>query len=183
MKTKFKKNRGVAGLTLFLSVIVTLFILGLLISIFAIMGSELEESAWESTAITITNETPVYINSTGYQLASGYNEPSSFSVTALYNQTDGSLIGSGNYTTSTSGLVTNASASTYTGAKITYTFTYQAETTASGVINNSTASLTGAVDWFDIFIVIVALVVLILLVVIIISSIKGSGLISSKGSA
>ena len=52
---------------------------------------------------------------------------------------------------------------------------------ANNVIGNTTDSLEGAIDWFDIFIVIGAMVVLILLTVIIISAIRGSGLM--QGSA
>ncbi len=51
------------------------------------------------------------------------------------------------------------------------------DTTAIGIINDTTGAISGVTDWFDIFIVIGAMVVLILLTVIIITAIRGSGLI------
>ena len=97
---KFGKNdKGVAGLTIFLSLIVMLFVIGLLVMVFSLMGGELQDATDDATAID--------------------------------------------------------------------------------VINNTTQSLSGATDWFDIFVVIGAMVVLILLVVIIIQAIRGSGLVAS----
>ena len=92
-----KQNRkGVAGLDLALSVITMIFVIGLLIMIFALMSGELQDATDDDTAIK--------------------------------------------------------------------------------VINDTGASLAGAVDWFPIVIVITFMVVLILLTVIIIRSIRGSGL-------
>jgi len=54
------------------------------------------------------------------------------------------------------------------------------DTTAIGVINDTTVSISSVTDWFPIFIVIGAMVVLILLTVIIITAIKGSGLIENS---
>ena len=96
-----RKERGVGGLTIFLSLIVMLFIIGLLIMIFSLMGGELQDATTDTTAIE--------------------------------------------------------------------------------VINDTTVAISGATDWFDIFIVIGAMVVLILLTVIIIVAIRGSGLM--EGSA
>ena len=97
-----KQDSGVAGLTVFLSLIVMLFVIGLLVMIFALMGGELQDATTDTTAI--------------------------------------------------------------------------------GVINDTTQSLSSATDWFDIFIVIGAMVVLILLTVIIITAIRGSGLVATGGA-
>ena len=102
MKFGLKQNKGVAGLTILLSLVTMLFIIGLLVMIFAMMGGELQDATTDSTAI--------------------------------------------------------------------------------GVINATSASISSVTDWFPIFIVIGAMVVLILLTVIIISAIKGSGLMAG-GSA
>ena len=98
-----KKDKGVAGLTILLSLITMLFVIGLLVMIFALMGGELQSAT--------------------------------------------------------------------------------SDTIAGGVINNTTTSIVGVVDWFPLFIVITAMVVLILLTVIIISAIRGSGLIGGGGVA
>ena len=99
---KLKKDRGTAGLTILLSVVTMLFVIGLLVMIFALMGGELQGATTDTTAI--------------------------------------------------------------------------------GVINDTTASIASVTDWFPLFIVITAMVVLILLTVIIITAIRSSGLMGS-GSA
>jgi hypothetical protein len=97
-KSNVKKDKGVAGLTILLSLITMLFVIGLLVMIFALMGGELSDATNDSTA--------------------------------------------------------------------------------SGVINDTTSSISGVTSWFSIFIVIGAMVVLILLTVIIITAIRGSGLMA-----
>lgn len=103
MKLQLKQDKGTAGLTILLSLIVMLFVIGLLVMIFAIMGNKLASST--------------------------------------------------------------------------------TDTTAQGVINNTTDAISGVTDWFDIFIVIGAMVVLILLTVIIITAIRSSGLAQVGGSS
>ena len=98
-----KQDKGVAGLTILLSVVTMLFVIGLIVMIFALMGGELQGA------------------------------------------TD--------------------------------------DTTALGVINDTTTSISSVTDWFAIFIVITAMVVLILLTVIIITAIRGSGMMGGTGSS
>jgi hypothetical protein len=54
---KYKTDKGVAGLTILLSLIVMLFIIGLLIMVFALMGSELMDSTTDATAVKVINDT------------------------------------------------------------------------------------------------------------------------------
>ena len=56
-----KKDKGVAGLTLFLSLITMLFVIGLLVMVFALMGGELQDATTDTTAITVINDTTVAI--------------------------------------------------------------------------------------------------------------------------
>ncbi len=97
-----RQDKGIAGLTILLSLVTMLFVIGLLVMVFALMGGELQDATTDATA--------------------------------------------------------------------------------EDVINDTTTSISGVTDWFEIFLVIGAMVVLVLLVVIIISAIRGSGLIAS-GSA
>lgn len=104
LKSKFlKQDKGVAGLTVFLSLITMLFVIGLLVMVFSLMGGALKDSAEENS-------------------------------------------------------------------------------TAEDVINDTTGSISGATEWFPLFIIIGAMVVLILLTVIIITAIRSSGLIASGGT-
>ena len=80
----------------------------LLLATTAFISNEYRDSMDNDNSHTVTNET---INATGgdyvdsYQ-ACGFN---TFAVTAVYNYSDGVLIGSGNYTaTASSGLLANA---------------------------------------------------------------------------
>ncbi len=56
------------------------------------------------------------------------------------------------------------------------------DTTAISVINDTTNSITGAVDWFPIFIVIAAIVVIVLLIVMLIVALRGGGLMGAGGA-
>ena len=96
MRINNKTDKGVAGLTILLSLVTMLFVIGLIVMIFALMGGELQDATTDTTAI--------------------------------------------------------------------------------GVINDTSTAISSVTDWFDIFIVIGAMVVLILLTVIIITAIRGSGM-------
>jgi hypothetical protein len=61
---KYKTDRGVAGLTILLSLIVMLFVIGLIVMIFAIMSSKLQTSVGsDATAIKVINDTGQSISS------------------------------------------------------------------------------------------------------------------------
>ena len=64
MKVKFgKQDRGVAGLTILLSLVTMLFVIGLLVMIFALMVGELQDSTTDATAIDVINATTTSISS------------------------------------------------------------------------------------------------------------------------
>ena len=56
---KMRKDKGVAGLTVLLSVITMIFVIGLLVMIFALMGASLMGATTDATAIDIINDTVV----------------------------------------------------------------------------------------------------------------------------
>lgn len=60
---KFKEDKGVAGLTILLSLIVMLFVIGLLVMIFSIMGAKLQTATTDTTAIGVINDTGQAISS------------------------------------------------------------------------------------------------------------------------
>ena len=74
------------------------------------------------TTATVTNESGAYINATTYQLA-GLNTnyvPGTISITSIYNATDGVLITSGNYSVSSTGVLTNATTTNWNNVNVTY---------------------------------------------------------------
>ena len=54
---KFKTDKGVAGLTILLSLIVMLFIIGLIVMIFSLMSSNLMSATTDQTSIDVINAT------------------------------------------------------------------------------------------------------------------------------
>ena len=52
-----KSDKGVAGLTVLLSLVVMLFVIGLVVMIFALMGGELESATDDADAIDVINST------------------------------------------------------------------------------------------------------------------------------
>jgi len=96
-------------------------------------------------SITVVNESG-FINSTGYPLAgSALNRYLSGSITIVtaINGTDGVVLTSTNYTTSTAGTITNASEESYLATNITYTYTLKTseEVSTDGMVANFTAGV------------------------------------------
>jgi uncharacterized membrane protein len=60
---KTKQDKGVAGLTILLSLVVMLFVIGLIVMIFAIMSAKLQTATTDATAIKVINDTGQSISS------------------------------------------------------------------------------------------------------------------------
>lgn len=182
---KPKQDKGVAGLTILLSLVVMIFIIGLLITIFAIMGDEMKESTYDAGTGSLTNATTVgVVNSSTGVYPTGLTGLKACALTitrvAKNNATGSFTIASGNYTNTACVIrATSSVTAEYnnTAWNITGTYTYDKNNTATDVMSDTVAGLKGATDWFDIFIVIGAMVVLIILTVIIVTSIKSSGMV------
>lgn len=183
-----KQDRGVAGLTILLSLITMLFVIGLLVMIFSLMGGELRDATFTTTSATAVNQSNAKPTTAGITLTAGsLQDGSCGALTSVYNGTTGSgdvAIALGNFT-QVGCLIKNATSfATYSAnLRYNYPYTYGAENTATNVINDTTAGISGVTDWYPIFIVIGAMVVLILLTVIIITSIRGSGMMGGTTNA
>jgi hypothetical protein len=176
-----KHDKGVAGTAVLLSLIVALFVIGLLVMIFALMGGALKEASYTETTQTVLNEDG-WINSTGYTLeGASANGARNFAITKAVN---GSVVvESGNWTISSVGVVTNATAMIWTSVVFNYTYIYDANNSATEVIGDTTTSISSVTTFFTLFIVIGSMVVLILLTVIIIVAIKQSGMLGDGTAA
>jgi uncharacterized membrane protein len=184
-----KQDKGTAGLTILLSVVVMLFVIGLMIMIFSLMGNGMKNAIYTATTSTSTNESLARPTTAGITLTVGDSATNGEcgTITAILNGTTGGgqPITSGNWTQTGCTVVnaTNWVTLLYsTNVRYTYPYTYDADNEATRVIGNTTEGIGGAVDWFDIFIVITAMVVLILLTVIIITAIRSSGLVQAGGT-
>lgn len=188
MKKENRQDKGVAGLTILLSLVVMLFVIGLLVMIFAIMSGKLQDTDTLYTrtgSASVTAESVTQANlPTGDALTKATLRSPQCTITAITNGTAGGiLIASGNYTEVSECTVQNLT-STFSTAdwKVNYTYTYLADQSgAIGTINDTGQSIASVTDWFDIFIVIGAMVVLILLTVVIITAIRGSGMVGGTG--
>jgi uncharacterized membrane protein len=184
MKNTFKQDKGTAGLTILLSLIVMLFIIGLIVMIFSLMGANLQSATYdENTAGASANESLAKPTTAGITLAVGNAKRDGVcgTITSVLNDTTGNglVIGAGNYS-QTGCTVTNLTswAGYTTNVRFSYPYTYSADNSATDAINDTVAGISGVTNWFGIFIVIGAMVVLILLTVIIITAIRSSGMIA-----
>jgi len=108
-------------------IVTTLIIIGLLIGVgFLVVEQFRDDDSLKDTSATVTNETNVYINETGYTLtgasAVAFN---GVLITSAYNES-GTVILSGNYTVSSGGVLTNATTTVWDthGVNISYTYLY-----------------------------------------------------------
>lgn len=170
-----KKDNGVAGLTILLSLVTMLFIIGLIVMIFAVMSSKMADSDtlyYTTGTLTSANESISLVTAGTDVSVAGYRNVACNLVT-VYNGT--TVLGIGNVTEVSECKFRNNTG--YTSWKLTYTYSYDADSTgAIDVINDTNASISTVTDWFDIFIVIGAMIVLILLTVLIMSAINFSGM-------
>jgi hypothetical protein len=180
MKSMLKNDKGVAGLSILLSVVVTLFIIGLIVMVFTLMGNKMSEATYTSTTETIVNQTTGSVNETGVLLSS-YRD-GVCSVTNACNSTGAyNPISVGNYTVTGcllqydgKGVAGNLNNTVW---NVTYSVVYNADNDATRTMNDTVVGLSTTTEWFPLFVVISAMVVLILLTVIIIVSIRGSGMV------
>lgn len=187
-KITFKQDKGTAGLTILLSLIVMLFVIGLLVMIFTIMGGQLETSTYDTTTASVVNETLTTVTETGENLAYYNLRDVTCSITYCANVTNNAIIPAGNYSHANCNVKFNATGGGSVGAtyynnsnwKCTYSYTYEADNSATDTMNDTVSSIAGATSWFDIFIVIGSMVVLILLTVVIITAIRSSGMVGGE---
>lgn len=177
---KYKTDKGVAGLTIMLSLVVMLFMIGLIVALFSIMGGELVDNTYDITTVSVVNETITGFNySVGDLLSASTRRDVVCTVSTITNFTDGVIVPTSNYT-ATNCLIkaTNGSIFANRNVNVTYSYTWSADNTATTTMNGTTTALATSVDWFDLFIVIGAMVVMIALTVLIISVIRSSGLVA-----
>ena len=134
--------------------IISVFVMVLVISILAgltfLFVAQLKTQIVDTTLIaaTITNETGAYINQTGYTLvgASGL-QARTFAITAVWNNTTDLLIGSGNYTVSAAGILTNITETNWAAVNVSYTYNYISDTGAYTALNTTEAAGSSIVNY------------------------------------
>lgn len=126
------------------------------------------------TTTTVTNETGGFINETGYTLSEAtqqYFVPGSASVTFAYNNSNGSLIDSSQYSVSSVGVITNATDLNFADVNFTYAWTEysneeQAELELSG---NFSSGVDNVSEQVPTVLLIAAIVLIITLLAVMVS--------------
>ena len=177
---KLRQDKGVGGLTILLSLVTMLFVIGFLVMIFSLMGGEMSDATYTSTTGTSSNETLTTVSELGEDFAVvDYRNVVCGAVSLVLNATDNVTISSGNYTQTNCNIAFDDGDANFNNTNwlVTYSYTYDANNTATEVISETTAGISGVTDWYTIFIVVTAMIILILLIEIIITAIGGSGLL------
>ena len=178
------KDKGVAGLNVLLSIIVSLFVIGMIVMVFTLSGNEMRDATYdELTAGTASNETLTTVTEAGEDFTGAALRDAVCTITYVTNATGGETIAATNYTQTNCNLVSVASEYNNSDWNVSYTYTYSADNEATDVMNDTIYGIVDVTDWFSIIIVIGAMVVLILLTVIIITAIRGSGITGEGGSS
>jgi hypothetical protein len=144
---KYSKKGQTSGLITGLIFGIASLVIAVIIA-FVIVSTLTEANLLEDNreSVAVINESG-YINSTGYTLDGASATRllgGSFSITEALNAADNSSIGSGNYTVSDTGVVTNAAATTYDDALISYTYTLKTHEEVS--TDGLSANFTDGVD-------------------------------------
>jgi len=179
---KSKSKKAQAGMQLFTGIVVSIFMIGLIVMSFTLLGNKVIEEAYE-TGTRSSTELNFNLTSTdgGFNLTDcgkAY-ESSITSVTSVINSTGGETVDSGNYTYSNCKLYPIVA--NYNNTLVNVSYSYNSITNYGDLeaLRSTTTEVADVPDWFGLFILMGAMVVIILMVVLIISAIKqanmGSG--------
>ncbi len=117
------KKKGIALNQAFGAVLVVVLIAVLVI--IAILLFDILGDTFVNTAVTVTNESGAYINSTGYTLDNAavcnFNTPV---ITIIHNASNGAIIPTANYTVSSVGVLFNATAVFTESVNVSYTYNW-----------------------------------------------------------
>ena len=166
-----KLDKGSAGLGIVLSTIISLFVIGIFVMLIAIANANIGEATYESTTASINETLSNVTNVSAVSIANvGNYRDCALSLTQVKNDSEAGLtLTSGNYTVSGCTVIaTDDSVSIGEDWHILGSVTYNADSTASRIMNDTNTSITGVTDWFNIFIIFSVIVGLILLVTMII---------------
>jgi hypothetical protein len=142
-------KKGVMGpvISVFVMVLVISILSGLTFLFVAALKTNVADTTATASA-TVTNESGAYVNTTGYSLANnnvlGFRSPTIIAVWA--NVTNGVpvLLLTGNYTVSSTGVLTNVSipinATQWNMANVSYSYKYISEQTAYKAVNDTEAA-------------------------------------------
>lgn len=173
-------KRGVFGLSsvqLFFAAILGIGLLAyVIVTIMGTLGGTtiLQQATYSSSVI---NETG-YLNQTGYTLAQSTLASFSPTITAILNATDNTTILAGNYTV-TNGILKNATATTWSSVRITYTYSYLDnsgyQNNLNSILGNTSTGITGFFSSVNPVYAILAILVIILVLIVLVRIVQTPG--------
>ncbi|MBA7493902.1 hypothetical protein ES702_04467 [subsurface metagenome] len=154
IKSLVPKNKKGLGIGDIYPVVLTIALVGILLAIvLLVLGTFGEIMATQSGSVT--NETDIYLNATGYTLTKAteceFNTPV---ITGIWNHSDGTVIPSANYTLTDAGVLTNATSTVYGNVSASYTYLH------GGVPCEATKDIAGDfvdfIPWIGVILLVVA---------------------------
>jgi hypothetical protein len=147
-----KKAQSLGGLYGGILVVASIgILLALVMYILTSMGTALQT---QDVAGSVVNESG-FINATGYTLANSGLQDFVLGTVSAINGSDNTTILSGNWTI-TDGVVTNATDVNYPDAKITYAYTYTANTASSNATDTMVTQFVEFLPWLGIILLVLA---------------------------
>jgi hypothetical protein len=135
---------------MFITVLLGVMILAIAVTLGALSNANTDLNGAVNQTISVINETG-YANSTGYTLSyTSVPTASTPVLTALFNRTSGAVIGLGNATVSSLGVVKNASVVVWNNLSISYTYVKEttSATTDAGIDDVQDSVLSMAANFF-----------------------------------
>ena len=151
--------------------VLALVFAGIVLVFGIVMSQELRDIDTLKSAASVANETGGYLNTTGYTLDSEVgSKTNNFAITEVWNVT--TILLSGNYSVdSGTGVVSNASTTTY--ANVTISYTYDTGEEAWDASNNTVAGLGAFADFWEIIVLAIVITVVIGLLLIVFGGRRG----------
>ncbi len=152
-----------------------------LVVVSTLIASNLLQTGADTT--TVTSESG-WLNSSGYTLTNYDGINRGFAIVKIINATGNETITSGNYTLSSAGVLTNASATVWNPVKINYTYikptTYEVAVNDMG--SNMTYGLGKVSAKIPTILIIIAVILLLGVLALVVRQSQGMGLGNSGGS-
>jgi len=140
--------------------VLTIVLIGIILGIGLYVLSELEDQMYNSASVSKTREDGCYVNDTGFTVSNASLGLTDFSLdtVVIYNVTK--VLTSGNYTFTSAGVITNATAAvgwlpSYLWT-INYTYSYNVDTDATDAVNETIAGLGDFAGWIAVIVVVIA---------------------------
>jgi len=132
--------------------------IGMLIAILLFILYNVSEGIRTPNVVeTIANESDAWINSSGYTLVGATsNDFAGPVITYMINSSDTAVIADTQYSLSSAGVVTNATATVYPAVNVSYYYTYSRDTTASNATDTILGQFVNFLPWLGIILLVLA---------------------------